>query len=253
MSRHINTRSNLERTLGRVQYTRNTSLNNNNAFINSSDSLNNNINHNIYERYLSDSEERFDTYNEYLRLPTHENRLGRVSETTRNLIERNNEIINDLHSGIIAGRNEEGYSYPLNQTSRTIQENNNPINNLNMSFVVGRICPSNPNKYSCFEDSEGIYYKCTYDNFKTVYFKWELTNTNKKDTTITVPKYIPSILHDTYLKFKLRKQVYMRTGLCPYYSDWEEERYNNIIEINDEKNEWNRLIDSGECYIHRDM
>lgn len=116
-----------------------------------------------------------------------------------------------------------------------------------MPHAIGDILPSNPNKYSCFED--GKYYKCTYDNFKTEYFKWELRNTNEKYTTIVVPLYIPRIFHDVYLKFKLGKKVNMRTGISPYYSDWGEERCKNIIEMNDEKNEWNRLINSGECYI----
>jgi hypothetical protein len=76
--------------------------------------------------------------------------------------------------------------------------------------------PKNPNKYICFPDSNSPfdinYYKCSYEEFKDVYFQWELINTNKKTTIIDVPKYIPKFFHRNYLYYKLNehKQVFMK-------------------------------------------
>jgi hypothetical protein len=120
-----------------------------------------------------------------------------------------------------------------------------------MTHLVGEIYPSEPNKYSCFKNSDGKYYKCTYDNFKKVYFKWEL-NRNDKETIITVPSYIPSFLHNTYLKFKLGKPVYLKCSLAKYYSDWETERINNLGSFHDD-NIWDQLIINRECYVKKNV
>lgn len=94
-----------------------------------------------------------------------------------------------------------------------------------------KLYPVNPHKYSCIKEYLPGVDACTYDNFKTYYLNWELS---QKETlvTITVPKYIPLCFHKMYLQLELNNRtVYMFNNYPVYHRKWD------------------KLIDDNECYM----
>lgn len=113
----------------------------------------------------------------------------------------------------------------------------------NFSTKEMEIHPSNPNKYICFDDAyfdkspDSGYYTCGFNDFKTVYFNWQLSQ-KKDEVIVEIPKYIPSFLREKYLTYKLGKPSYVKYGNPVKYRD--SDHY---------KSEWDELIKNGVCNI----